>query len=329
LSVTATGQWFSTNKTDRNEVNGILFKVALNTIPPPKIKYMLQSTDRKYILVSILQFAYSNKKQEILTLFCHSEGEMYNGDSFIQLKWNCFCLSVLILSLFCLFCFVLFFLFIYIYIFFFRYFFVLSFLFLSMDFSNAYYARLLPIIHFLWLIFFYFVSMRIWQKRMRWRGIINSIYIFDIKEWMIKFMLQKRKQFDQNLGRFEWSCTLTCKCPRTSICPRVIIFSQNIVSSYPKSIQFQCTIFTEKNNNQPLIYDSLYKCIMIWYDSHLDDSFKIQIITITILFYMFSRYIYWIPLRRGVIKFVSDLQQVSGFLRVLRFPPPIKLTATI
>ena len=30
-----------------------------------------------------------------------------------------------------------------------------------------------------------------------------------------------------------------------------------------------------------------------------------------------------------VIKFVSDLQQVSGFLRVLRFPPPIKLTATI
>ena len=27
-----------------------------------------------------------------------------------------------------------------------------------------------------------------------------------------------------------------------------------------------------------------------------------------------------------VIKFVSDLRQVRGFLRVLRFPPPIKLT---
>jgi hypothetical protein len=27
-----------------------------------------------------------------------------------------------------------------------------------------------------------------------------------------------------------------------------------------------------------------------------------------------------------VIKFVSDLRQVGGFLRVLRFPPPIKLT---
>ena len=28
-------------------------------------------------------------------------------------------------------------------------------------------------------------------------------------------------------------------------------------------------------------------------------------------------------------QFVSDLRQVSGFLRVLQFPPPIKLTATI
>jgi hypothetical protein len=30
-----------------------------------------------------------------------------------------------------------------------------------------------------------------------------------------------------------------------------------------------------------------------------------------------------------VIKFVKDLRQVAGFLRAFRFPPPIKLTATI
>ena len=30
-----------------------------------------------------------------------------------------------------------------------------------------------------------------------------------------------------------------------------------------------------------------------------------------------------------MIKLESDLRQVGGFLRVLRFPPPIKLTATI
>ena len=42
-----------------------------------------------------------------------------------------------------------------------------------------------------------------------------------------------------------------------------------------------------------------------------------------------------IPLKRGVLdttlcyKFVSDLRQVCGFLWILRFSPPIKLTATI
>jgi hypothetical protein len=30
-----------------------------------------------------------------------------------------------------------------------------------------------------------------------------------------------------------------------------------------------------------------------------------------------------------VIKFVSDLRQIGGFLLVLRFPPSIKLTATL
>jgi hypothetical protein len=30
-----------------------------------------------------------------------------------------------------------------------------------------------------------------------------------------------------------------------------------------------------------------------------------------------------------VIRFVSDLRQVGGFLHILRCPPPIKLTATI
>ena len=37
--------------------------------------------------------------------------------------------------------------------------------------------------------------------------------------------------------------------------------------------------------------------------------------------------VYSIP--HYVIKFVSDLQQVCGFLLVLRFPPPIKLTSTM
>ena len=35
------------------------------------------------------------------------------------------------------------------------------------------------------------------------------------------------------------------------------------------------------------------------------------------------------PIQHYVIKFASDLRQVCGFLRVLRFLPPIKLTAKI
>jgi hypothetical protein len=31
----------------------------------------------------------------------------------------------------------------------------------------------------------------------------------------------------------------------------------------------------------------------------------------------------------SIQQFVTDLQHVSGFLQILRFPPPIKLTATI
>ena len=54
--------------------------------------------------------------------------------------------------------------------------------------------------------------------------------------------------------------------------------------------------------------------------------------------YAISAYHHWCcefepRLRRGVqhyvIRFVSDLRQVGGFLRVLRFPLPIKLTARI
>jgi hypothetical protein len=34
-------------------------------------------------------------------------------------------------------------------------------------------------------------------------------------------------------------------------------------------------------------------------------------------------------LQPKVIKYVSDLRQVGGFIRVFQVPPPIKLTATI
>jgi len=37
--------------------------------------------------------------------------------------------------------------------------------------------------------------------------------------------------------------------------------------------------------------------------------------------------VYWMQHR--VIKSVNDMRQICGFLRAFRFPPPIKVTATI
>jgi hypothetical protein len=39
--------------------------------------------------------------------------------------------------------------------------------------------------------------------------------------------------------------------------------------------------------------------------------------------------VYMCTIQHYMIKVVSDLRLVGGFLRVLRFPPPIKLTAAI
>ena len=51
------------------------------------------------------------------------------------------------------------------------------------------------------------------------------------------------------------------------------------------------------------------------------------------LFFIFNEICIFVikynSIQHYVIKFVSDLHHVSGFLWVLRFPPPIKLIATI
>jgi hypothetical protein len=56
----------------------------------------------------------------------------------------------------------------------------------------------------------------------------------------------------------------------------------------------------------PLIFT--LQPLMLWVRTRSDEVYSIQ---------------------HHVVKFVSDLRQVCGFLRVLRFPPPIKLTAMI
>jgi hypothetical protein len=90
-----------------------------------------------------------------------------------------------------------------------------------------------------------------------------------------------------------------------------------------------------QNRNIIIIYHSLTFCFII---SHLilggrrgGDRMVVGFTTA----YAISAYHHWCcefesrpgrGVQHYVIKFVSDLRQIGGFLRVLPFPPPIKLT---
>ena len=103
----------------------------------------------------------------------------------------------------------------------------------------------------------------------------------------------------------------------------------------------------------PGVNDSLYQVLIIinglyywyllmkkkagtWWPVHANvmiDSFEIwfEAIILAVIFYnnILSYFITSILESLYVIKFTSELRQVSSFLWVLRFPPPIKLTAII
>jgi hypothetical protein len=67
--------------------------------------------------------------------------------------------------------------------------------------------------------------------------------------------------------------------------------------------------------------------VIVWY---LDLQLPVQSVPITIeVLSSNPEYCEVYLIQLYVIKFISDFQQVGGFLCVLRFPPPIKLTATI
>jgi hypothetical protein len=67
--------------------------------------------------------------------------------------------------------------------------------------------------------------------------------------------------------------------------------------------------------------------VIVWY---LDLQLPVQSVPIiTKVVRSNAAHIEVYTMQHYVIKFVSDLRLVGGFLCVLRFPPPIKLTATI
>ena len=57
---------------------------------------------------------------------------------------------------------------------------------------------------------------------------------------------------------------------------------------------------------------------------------SLNVINIYLFIYLFISVLWGVhDIQLYMIKFVSDLRQIGSFLRILGFPPPIKLTATI
>ena len=56
---------------------------------------------------------------------------------------------------------------------------------------------------------------------------------------------------------------------------------------------------------------------------------SLNVINIYLFIYLFIYFRIVGCTRYTTLKFVSDLWQIGSFLRILGFPPPIKLTATI
>ena len=63
-------------------------------------------------------------------------------------------------------------------------------------------------------------------------------------------------------------------------------------------------------------------CLFMMVFESTENAFRNEIKGSDYIGYVLSQYVF-------ILQYFRDLQQVGGFLQVLRFPPPIKLTATI
>ena len=88
-----------------------------------------------------------------------------------------------------------------------------------------------------------------------------------------------------------------------------------------------------QRDHQQRKYKNTPHCWLLILLSHFWDGHDLMVVGFTTT-YAIGAYHHWScefesrlerDVQHFVIKFFSDLQQVGGFLRVLRFPPPIKL----
>ena len=85
-------------------------------------------------------------------------------------------------------------------------------------------------------------------------------------------------------------------------------------------------LFCSNHNSTDMGLHTLMTTWSVKLSRHLSNAKNLPITSLYLSMLSISPQIWSI---HSVIKFVSDLRQVGGFLRVLWFPPPIKLTTMI
>ena len=97
-------------------------------------------------------------------------------------------------------------------------------------------------------------------------------------------------------------------------------FCLNVIRNGVVCIQLKVVLYLQL----PLTAIHVHHVVVVWY---LDLQLPVPITTNVVSSNPAHGEVYWIQLY--VIKFGNALRQVGGFLRVLRFSPPIKLTYSI
>ena len=127
--------------------------------------------------------------------------------------------------------------------------------------------------------------------------------LYHIYNHVLSYVIDKFNHIQMSIST-GWECSVFT--PRNWLSSNRIPHSYCAMKSSNKIVVFiqMCYIFSVSSN---LVHDEVYS-IQHYVIKLVSDLYSIQ---------------------HYVIKFVSDLRHVGGFLLIIRYPPPIKLTARI
>jgi hypothetical protein len=120
-----------------------------------------------------------------------------------------------------------------------------------------------------------------------------------------------------------------------NVLPRLETLTQNKLALKVASLTMMCSARLGRDwhclrlNEVIICQEHVVLCIHITYHPQYDQTLELTTLVLIGTNNLCNQCLSVVcSIQHYVIKFVNDLRQVGGFLRVLRFPPPIQLTAT-